>query len=148
MAGSVNKVILVGNATRDPEVKTIGSGSQVANFGMATNRSWKDASGQKQEKVEFHNLVAWGKLADIIGQYVTKGMKLYVEGRLETREWEGQDGGKRKSTEVIVEEMVMLGSKPQGGQERESRPAKSYEAPTPRRAPSDEEEIRVEDIPF
>ena len=105
---NLNRAMLIGNLTRDPEVRTTPSGQNVASFGVATNRSWTDQSGQKQEKAEFHNIVAWGKLADICGQYLTKGKKIYVEGRLQSREWEGQDGIKRNRTEIVLENMIML----------------------------------------
>jgi single-strand DNA-binding protein len=107
---SVNKVILVGNVTRDPEIRYMPNGESVANFSMATSENWKDKSGVKQEKTEFHNIVAYRKLAEIIGEYVKKGNPLYIEGRLQTRKWE-KDGVTRYSTEIIADQMQMLGSK-------------------------------------
>lgn len=107
----LNKVMLIGNLTRDPETRTIPSGQTVTSFGLATNRVWTDASGQKQEVVEFHNIVAWRRLAEICDQYLRKGSKIYIEGRLQTRSWDGQDGIKRYRTEIIANNMIMLGSK-------------------------------------
>ena len=117
---SLNRAQIIGNLTRDPELRTTASGQSVVNFGVATNRSYKDASGQKQEQVEFHNVVAWGKLADIIAQYMTKGRKIYIEGRLQTREWESQDGQKRRTTEIVAENMLMLGGR--GGDQQGGAP--------------------------
>ena len=108
MAG-VNKVILVGNLGSDPEVRTTPSGQRVANFRMATSRSWSGQDGQRQEKTEWHSIVAWGKLADICERYLNKGKQVYVEGRLETRNWQDKEGQTRYKTEVICETMQMLG---------------------------------------
>lgn len=105
----LNKVMIIGNATRDPEVKMTPSGISVASFGVATNLVWTDQAGQKQQKVEFHNVVAWRRLAEICGQYLKKGNKVYIEGRLETREWVGQqDGIKRYRTEIVADNMILL----------------------------------------
>lgn len=111
MAMSLNRVQLIGNLTRDPEAKQTPTGKTVATFGVATNFTWKDQSGQQQSKVEFHNIVAWGRLAEICAQYLKKGMKIFVEGRLQTHEWQGEDGVKRQRTEIILENMIMLTSK-------------------------------------
>lgn len=105
---SLNKAMIIGNLTRDPEVRTTTTGQAVANFGVATNHSWTDQNGQKQEKAEFHNVVVWGKLAEICRQYLFKGKKVYIDGRLQTREWQGQDGVKRYKTEIIADTMIML----------------------------------------
>ena len=148
---SLNRATLIGNITRDPEVRQTPSGQSVCSFGVATNRSWTDASGAKQEKAEFHNVVAWGKLADICGQYLTKGRKVYIEGRLQTRDWEGQDSIKRYRTEIVTENMIILDRQGQGG---DHSPASSGgfvpPQPTPQDDPSanPDQEIRVEDIPF
>lgn len=144
----LNRAMIIGNVTRDPEVRSTSSGQSVASFGVATNRTWKDANGNKQEKAEFHNIVAWAKLADICAQYLTKGRKVYVEGRIETREWQAQDGQKRNRTEIIAENMIMLerGGAPAGNQPAYVRP-ESAPAPSRSSVPA-EEEIRVEDIPF
>ena len=143
---NLNRAMIIGNLTRDPEVRTTNSGKNVASFGVATNSVWTDASGQKQEKVEFHNIVAWGKLADICGQYLGKGRKVYVEGRLQTREYEGKDGQKRRTTEIVAENMIMLdrGNGAPAGAPRAAAPAVAAPAA---QAPADDE-IRVEDIPF
>lgn len=148
---NLNRVMIIGNLTRDPEVRTTPTGKNVASFGVATSYSWTDATGQKQEKTEFHNIVAWGKLADICGQYLGKGRKVYVEGRLQTREWEGQDGHKRNRTEIMAESMIMLDRAPggapgaSGAMQRATAPANV--AATKAEGGSDDE-IRVEDIPF
>lgn len=142
--------MIIGNMTRDPEVKTTPSGQNVASFSVATNRVWTNAQGQKQEAVEYHNIVAWGKLAEICGQYLNKGKKVYIEGRLQTRDWEGQDGVKRYKTEIVAENMIMLdrGGSPGGGGGNYSQPsAGGQTAAQPEEAPG-EEEIKVENIPF
>ena len=105
----LNRVQLIGNITRDPELRTIPSGQNVCSFGIATNYQWTDAQGQKQSKAEFHNIVAWGKLGEICGEYLTKGKQIYIEGRLTTRSWEDKDGNKRYTTEIRAENMIMLG---------------------------------------
>jgi single-strand DNA-binding protein len=105
---NLNKVMIIGNLTRDPELRSTPNGTNVVSFSVATNYVWKDQAGQKQEKAEFHNIVAWRKLADICGQYLRKGSKVYLEGRLQTRDWEGQDGVKRYRTEIIADNMIML----------------------------------------
>lgn len=148
---SLNRAQIIGNLTRDPELRTTGSGQSVVNYGVATNRSYKDASGEKVEQTEFHNIVAWGKLADICAQYLTKGQKVFVEGRLQTREWEGQDGSKRRTTEIVADNMIMLG----GGRGRQGAApagdtfANAPNVPTtPAPTPAPVDEIQVEDIPF
>ncbi len=115
MAGSVNKVILIGRLGKDPEVKYTQGGTAVARFSLATDEMWKDQSGEKQQKTEWHNIVAWDKLADICGQYLSKGRQVYIEGRLQTRAWEDKEGNKRYTTEIRADNMVMLGSKGEGG---------------------------------
>ena len=112
----VNKVILIGNLGRDPEVRSTPSGQPVASFTMATSRRWRDKNGQKQEQTEWHQVVVWGKQAEIAGQYLTKGKQIYLEGRLQTRSWDDrQTGEKRYRTEVICENFQMLGSQ-RGGE--------------------------------
>lgn len=111
MAMSLNRAQIIGNLTRDPEVRQIPSGATVTTFGVATNFTWTDSNGQRQEKTEFHNIVAWGKLGEICGQYLRKGMKVYIEGRIQTRDWEGEDGVKRYKTEIVAENMIMLDRK-------------------------------------
>lgn len=111
----LNKVMLIGNVTADPEVRTTPTGQNVSSFSIATNAQWTDATGQRQTRAEFHNVVAWRKLADIIGQYVKKGTKVYVEGRLQTRSWEDQAGQKRYKTEINAENLILLSSRPTTG---------------------------------
>lgn len=109
----LNRVQLIGNVTRDVEIKNTPTGKTVATFSVATNQQWKDAAGNVQKRAEYHNIVAWGKLAEICHQYVTKGMKIYAEGGLQTRKWESQDGQMHTRTEVILENMIMLSQRPQ-----------------------------------
>lgn len=146
---SLNRAQVIGNLTRDPEVRTTPTGQTVASFGVATNRSWTDAQGQKKEEVEFHNIVAWGKLAGICQQYLARGRRVYVEGRIRTREWQGNDGVKRNRTEIIVENMIMLDRPPQGGAPI-AAPAATLPVsePAPVAVPMADEEIKLEDIPF
>lgn len=149
---NLNRAMIIGNLTRDPETRTTASGQTVTSFGVATSSQWKDASGQKQERVEYHNIVAWGKLAEICQQYLGKGRKVYVEGRLQTREWQGQDGVKKNRTEIVAENMIMLDRAPQGqGGQGVSWTPKAQDAasaPAPAMAAPVEEEIKIEDIPF
>lgn len=153
----LNKAMIIGNMTRDPEVRTTPNGQSVCSFSLATNRSWTDAAGQKQEQAEFHNIVAWGKLADICGQYLSRGRKVYIEGRLQTREWETQEGAKRNRTEIVAENMIILdrgqgqsGPRPAG----QTNPFPSAANPsntTPSAAPATDnpdDTIKVENIPF
>jgi len=114
MARGVNKVILIGNLGGDPEVKYTPSGSAVANVNLATNESWTDRSGERQERTEWHRLVFWTKLAEIAGQYLKKGSKVYVEGRLQTRQWDDQQGQRRYTTEIVVNDMQMLDGRGDG----------------------------------
>ena len=108
----VNKAIIVGNLGRDPEVRTTPSGQPVANFSVATTRKWKDRDGNRQEKTEWHDIVCWGRQAEIAGQYLTKGKQVYIEGRLETRSWEDKThGDKRYRTEIVCDNFQMLGRK-------------------------------------
>ena len=111
MAMSLNRAQLIGNLTREPELRQIPGGQTVASFSVATNFSWTDSSGQKQDKAEFHNIVAWRKLAEICGQYLKKGSKVFIEGRIQTRDWEGEDGVKRYRTEIVADNMIMLDRK-------------------------------------
>lgn len=152
----LNKVMIIGRLTRDPEVKTTPSGQNVANFSLATSFKWKDKAGEQKEKTEFHNIVAWRKLAEIIGQYLKKGSQIYLEGRLETRNWEGDDGKKRYRTEIIADNMIMLG-RASGTSSASGAPATNMTIDeTTSQAPKvdakgavpKEEEISIEDIPF
>ncbi len=158
MAGSVNKVILVGRLGKDPELKYTPSGAPVAKFSLATDDSFKDKTGEKQEHTEWHNIVAWNKLAEICGEYLTKGKLIYIEGTIRSRQWQDQSGNKRTSYEIIANQMQMLGSKSDSGGGGMNRPAQ--DRPTPERhappAPSptgepiapSEPEISDDDIPF
>jgi single-strand DNA-binding protein len=143
---SLNRATLLGNLTRDPEVKQLTSGQTVCTFGMATNRSWTDQSGVRQEKAEFHNIVAWGKLGEILGQYLAKGKRVYVEGRLQTRDWEGQDGIKRYRTEIVAENAIILDKAGVTGGGFAASGQAVTSADDPSVDPSTE--IKVEDIPF
>ena len=111
MARSLNKVMLIGNLTKDPELRYTPSGTAVVSFSIATNRSWKTDSGEAKEDTEFHRIVAWNKLAELCSQFLSKGKKCYVEGRLSTRNWTGQDGTKKQTTEVIIDDMILLDHK-------------------------------------
>lgn len=149
---SLNRATIIGNLTRDPELRNTTSGQSVTNFSVATSSQWTDAAGQRQERTEYHSIVAWGKLAEICSQYLGKGRKVYVEGRLQTREWEAQDGQKRQRTEIVADNMIMLDRAPQGGAIPTVR--SSDAAPQQDVAPQlidpgvGEQEIRIEDIPF
>jgi single-strand DNA-binding protein len=133
MAGSVNRVTLLGHVGKDPIVKAIPSGAKVANFSIATTDSYTDKNtNQKVEKTEWHNLVAWRGLAEVIEKYVHKGDKLYIEGKLTTRSWDDQNGQKRYMTEILIDQMVMLGSK--GGQGGGERPAAAATSGQPQRS--------------
>jgi len=151
---SLNRATIIGNLTRDPEVRQTASGQSVTSFSVATNRSWNDASGKKQEQVEFHRVVAWGKLAEICGQYLAKGRKVYIEGRLQTREWTGQDGNKRSTTEIITDNMIILDragerSATSGGSSGFAHPTSAPPtSPKTEPAVNPDDEIKVEDIPF
>lgn len=140
MSNSVNKVILVGRLGKDPELKYTQGGAAVARFSLATDEVWKDQSGEKQQKTEWHNIVAWSKLAEICGQYLAKGRLVYIEGRLQTRSWEDKEGNKRTTTEIRADNMVML-----GGKTEESRPEKSSAPSTDNTA---DPEITDNDVPF
>jgi single-strand DNA-binding protein len=154
---NVNKAILVGRLTRDPEIRNTPSGQTVATISLATSSTWKDASGQKQERTEFHNVVIWGRLAEIAGQYLTKGQEAYFEGRIQTRKYTDKTGVERRTTEIVAENM-QLGSKPQGarsGGYTPSAPAAPIAAPSENAAEpiptinlDDEEEVKIEDVPF
>ena len=145
--------MIIGNLTRDPEVRTTSSGTTVANFSVATNSVWNDAAGVRQEKTEFHNVVAWGKLGEIVGQYLGKGRKVYVDGRLQTRDWETQDGQKRRTTEIVADTVIML-DRPSGAPgtgvsaEAAVAPVSLGAAASAKEASMGTEEIKVEDIPF
>lgn len=144
----LNEVKLIGNLTRDPEIKALPSGQQVANFSVATNRTWKDKDGSKQEAVEYHNCVAFGRTAEVIGQYIKKGHQIFVTGRLQTRSWD-KDGAKQYRTEVVVDSF-QFGNKPAGS--TSSAPARAEDRAVSRDEEGDlqypDEEVNPEDIPF
>ncbi len=156
---SLNKVQLIGNLTADPEIKQTPNGQFVANFSIATNRTWKDTSWTKQEQVEFHNVVLWWRLAEIAQQYIKKWKKVYIEWRLQTRNWEDQTWVKRYKTEVVWENLIMLWSPTWNSTEFTEN---TYESPisepvlseevspikTKKTSKKQEEEINIEDIPF
>ena len=142
----------MGNLTKDPELKTLPSGSSVSNFGIATNRVWKNQQGEKQEEVQFHNIVVFGKQADTVSQYLKKGSSVLVEGRLQTRNWDAQDGTKKSKTEIVAER-VQFGPRRQAGgfagkeetgavkgNAKQEEPLETIEYP--------EEDIKPEEIPF
>jgi single-strand DNA-binding protein len=156
---SVNKVILVGRLGRDPETRFTGSGQQVCNFSVATDETYKDRNGERQKRTEWHRIVVWGKLAEISQQYLKRGSLVYIEGRLQTREWDDRSGNKRQTTEIIGNAMKMLGSR---GDRQQGAPGASagagaggdaeVEAPAPAAAEdaggAPGPEISDEDIPF
>ena len=151
MARSVNKVILLGRLGKDPELSYIPSGQSVAKFTMATNRSYKDKSGEWKEETDWHNIVAWGKLGEICAQYLAKGRQAYVEGQIRTRSWEDREGKKRTTTEIIASEVVLLGSRGEGAPETASRAAgasRSSASPEDSSGGSGSPEITDDDIPF
>ncbi|HNP75364.1 MAG TPA: single-stranded DNA-binding protein [bacterium] len=156
---NLNKAIIIGNLTQDPEVRNTAAGQSVASFTVATNRIWNDQQGQRQQQAEFHNIVAWGKLAEIVGQYLAKGRLCMVEGRLQTRNWDDQNGVRHWKTEIVAEN-IQLG--PRSGQgnyggnnnfEAANKPAPEtlrQSAPTTDQSANgdSDEEIKIEDIPF
>lgn len=155
MARSLNRVQLIGNLTRDPELRYTPSGTAVCSFGLATNRSWTTDNGEKHDETEFHNIVAWNKLAELCSQFLVKGRKVYLEGRLSTREWAGQDGQKRQRTEVVIDDMILLDSK--GGGAREGDAPVPTAAAGPKASKKSEpeedhgatvEDVAPDDIPF
>lgn len=111
MPRSLNRVQLIGNLTRDPELRYTPSGTPVCSFGMATNRSWTTDAGEKKDEAEFHNIVSWNKLAEICSQFLAKGRKVYVEGRLQTRTWNAQDGTQKSRTEIVASDIILLDSR-------------------------------------
>ncbi len=132
---SLNKVQLIGNLTRDPELRYTPQGTAVCTLGMATNRTWVTENGEKREETEFHRIVAWNKLAELCSQLLFKGRRVYVEGRLQTRQWTGQDGQSRQATEIVIEDMLVLDSKRQGEEVTGETPQAVEEAAAPAAAP-------------
>jgi single-strand DNA-binding protein len=155
MPKSVNKVILLGNLGKDPEVKYTPSGVPVAKFSLATNERYKDKSGEWQERTEWHNIVAWQRLAEIVGEYVKKGSKIYIEGRLQTSSWEDKQSGEKKyKTEIVASDLVLLSGRGEGGGEHEGRSSRgaaagsSFDQRTHHAEEPAPTEITDEDIPF
>jgi single-strand DNA-binding protein len=156
MAKSVNKVILIGNLGKDPEVKYTPSGTAVAKFSLATNERYKDKSGEWQDRTEWHNIVVWQRLAEIVGEYVKKGNKIYIEGRLQTSSWEDKQSGEKKyRTEVIAHDLVLLGGRGgeadhEGGASRSRGAAagNNASAPPEQEFSGEPAHITDEDIPF
>jgi len=148
----LNKIMIIGRLTRDPELRSLPSGKSVAVFSVATGRQWTDAQGQKQKQTEFHNVVCWGKMAETASQYLHKASRVYVEGRIQTREWTGTDGNKRNRTEIVADNFIMLDSRPAGslsaGPTGASAPGSTGPTYEPVPTAPAEEEIKVEDIPF
>lgn len=145
----LNRITILGRVVRDPELKSLASGRSVATMSVATGRMWTDNQGQKQKQTEFHNIVLWARLGEVAHQYLKKGNRVYVEGRLQTRDWVGQDGVKRYRTEIVAESMIMLEGRGGGAESGENTTSFSG-ATSAASEPQDviEEEIKVEDIPF
>ena len=158
MARGVNKVILVGNLGKDPELSYLPSGQSVAKFSLATSRSYKDKNGELKEETEWHNIVAWGKLGEICAQYLSKGRQAYVEGRIQSRTWEGRDGQKRTSVDIVADNVVLLGGRGEGSGSPREGPGESSGRSTERTrsaAAADDSsqepaasDITDDDIPF
>lgn len=161
MAKSLNKVMLIGNLTRDPEMRYTPQGTAVCTFGIATNRSWTTDTGEKKDEADFHNIVAWNKLAEICAQLLKKGRKVYVEGRLSTRSWQGTDGTQKQRTEVVINDMVILDRKddsahesidiPEPGMESQVSPDEVSDDKKDKKTKKETEKVEEpneEDIPF
>ena len=139
---SVNKVILIGNLGRDPELRFTRDGQGVANFTLATNERWRDKDGQNQERTEWHRIVVWGKTAENCAQYLQKGRSCYIEGRIQTREWEDKEGNKRQTTEIVAQNVTFLGGRGEGGGGGGRPGSGTQDAPPPEPGPDGSE------IPF
>jgi len=167
MARSLNRVQLIGNLTRDPELRYTPSGTAVCSFSIATNRNWTTDTGEKKDEVEFHRIVAWNKLAELCSQFLTKGRKVFVEGRLATRSWTAQDGAQKQTTEIVISDMILLDSRRTGEEvsheqaheeplveevDEEKSSAKQNTKPSKKseveEEVSKEDEIVPDDIPF
>jgi single-strand DNA-binding protein len=148
---SLNKVMLIGRLGKDPEIRYTPEGSAVANFSLATSETWNDKSGTRQERTEWHNIVAWTRLADLAKRYLAKGRQVYIEGRIRTREYDDKDGNKRRITEIIANQMVLLGSRPEGMEAGSAPQQRTGAAPEPAYSspPAGADvEITDDDIPF
>jgi single-strand DNA-binding protein len=166
MARSLNRVQLIGNLTRDPELRYTPAGNAVCTFGLATNRSWTTDAGEKREEVDFHRIVAWNKLAELCSQFLVKGRKVYVEGRLSTRNWTAQDGQQKSTTEVVIDDMILLDKQGGGAGAEANGPDDSFDpedmGPAPKPAAkkpaakhddaptssNKEDDVAPDDIPF
>ena len=145
MAG-VNKVILVGNLGKDPEVRHLENGASVANFSIATSETYKDKNGNRQEQTEWHNVVLWRGLAQIAEKYLKKGSQIYVEGKLKTRSWQDKDGHTRYTTEVVGDQMTMLGGRPSGGNDAPAPNAAHEPVKSSEKAETSSDD--ADDLPF
>ncbi|MBI5249144.1 MAG: single-stranded DNA-binding protein [Desulfomonile tiedjei] len=152
---SLNKVLLLGHLGRDPELRYTAAGKAVATFTVATSLQWKDQSGNDQDKTEWHRVVAWGRLGEVCGEYLSKGKQVFIEGRIQTREWEDQDGNKRTTVEIIANDMIMLGggsqSQNRGTQEpprRQAPPSARPAAPAGKKSDDYYPPPPEDDIPF
>jgi len=145
MARSLNRVQLIGNLTRDPELRYTPNGTAVCSFGLATNRSWKTDAGEKHDEAEFHNIVAWNKLAELCSQFLVKGRKVFVEGRLATRTWTGQDGAQRNRTEIVISDMILLDSN-RGATGSVAGPAELAEEETVKESKEVEEKSKKKEV--
>jgi len=144
---NLNKAFILGRLTADPQLRATPGGQQVASFGVATNRTWTDKSGQKQEQVEFHNIVVWGKQAELVTQYLNKGSLILVEGRLQTRSWQDKQGQQRKTTEIVADR-IQLGPRPQGGPRPDSHSQPSAKSEIPTIDITEDNEIKDSDLQF
>ena len=149
MAGSVNKVILIGNLGRDPEVRKLENGTTVANFPIATSESYTDrTTGERREITDWHNIVVWRGLAEVVEKYVRKGTKLYVEGKLKTRSWQDKEGNTRYTTEVVADEITMLSRREQNDGEMRNPPYQNEQSSTPPPPVQDLLDDEDDDLPF
>jgi single-strand DNA-binding protein len=149
MARGINKVILIGNLGADPDVRYTASGAAVSNINMATTESWRDKeSGEQQEKTEWHRVVFFGRLAEIVAEYLRKGSQVYVEGRLQTRKWQDKEGNDRYTTEIVANEMQMLGGRPGGGDYNQSASRTAPAATEKSGSAQQEGDFVDDDIPF
>lgn len=165
MARSLNRVQLIGNLTRDPELRYTPQGTAVCTFGLATNRSWTTDNGDKKEEAEYHKIVAWNKLGELCSQLLSKGRKVYVEGRLSTRSWTGQDGVQKSTTEIVIDDMIILDSRKEGQAvstgdqdmsygEPDETPSEDVKKPVKKAKKEEKEEeagfddVNPDDIPF
>lgn len=158
---SLNKAQIIGNLTKDPELRYTPGGAAVSTMVVATNRQWKDASGKENDEATFHRIVVWGKLAEICSQYLTKGAKVYFEGRISNREWDDKQGQKHYITEIVADDMIMLSGRNDGHAQPQARvqqqpqqeetppePEPRQPEPTQQQLDSQEEEVNIDDIPF